>query len=263
MLADAINSVLAQTYPVHELIVVDDGSSDGSGSWIRETYPLVKLIQQANHGVSHARNQGIKHASGAWIALLDSDDRWYPEKLQKQVFCIDNEPNTRLCHCDEHWLRNGIRVNAMVKHKKYGGEIFVHCLPLCVISPSAALLHKSVFSQYGGFDETLPACEDYDFWLRFCSQEKVVYVNQALLEKRGGHPDQLSQQYWGMDRFRLKSIANLMDSNTLSNEQQALAVAVFRRKHRIYVSGALKRNKHAEVDALNRLYCKWLENHSI
>lgn len=246
-LAIAITSVLEQQHSIYELIVVDDGSTDGTSDWCKRTYPDVILITQDNHGVSHARNRAIERAQGDWIALLDSDDRWYPEKLSVQLQAISQHPEIRLCHCDEHWIRNGKRVNPKYKHRKYGGEIFEHCLPLCAISPSASLLHKSLFTDIGLFDESLPACEDYDLWLRICCREEVLFVDQALLEKTGGHEDQLSHRYPAMDQYRLIALAKLLRRAELSATQRTQALETFHEKLRIFCLGARKRGREQTI----------------
>lgn len=253
-LSIAINSVLDQQYPVNELIVVDDGSTDGTSEWCKQTHPDIILITQPNHGVSHARNRAIEVAQGEWIALLDSDDSWYPEKLRIQMDAISVNPETRFCHCDEHWIRNGKRVNPKNKHRKYGGNVFEYCLPLCAISPSASLIHTSLFSDVGLFDESLPACEDYDLWLRICCTEKVLFVDQALLAKTGGHEDQLSQRYPAMDQYRLVALAKILRAEILSSDQRLQALTVFHEKLRIFCLGARKRGRLQSIQHMLTVY---------
>lgn len=250
----AIQSVLDQTLPATEIIVVDDGSTDGSADSIREQFPNITLIEQANRGVSAARNVAISAASSQWLAFLDSDDQWYPEKLGSQMQALRQSDRYRICHCDEHWIRNGKRVNPMQKHQKYGGDIFEYCLPLCAISPSAVIIHHSVFDEFGVFDETLPACEDYDLWLRITQAEKVCFVDKALLQKTGGHSDQLSRRYSAMDKFRLYSLAKVLRGNQLSQQQTKLALSTFKKKFSIYTEGAVKRGRNGEVQRLTSLY---------
>ncbi len=257
-LPQAIDSVLSQTLSAHEIIVIDDGSSDGTSEFIQQHYPNITLITQNNAGVSHARNQGIKRASGDWIAFLDSDDTWFKHKLATQIQAIQQQPESVLCHCDEHWIRNGKRVNPMNKHRKQGGWIFEHCLPLCAMSPSAVLIQRQLFNKVGLFDESLPACEDYDLWLRICSQYPVLYVDQALLEKTGGHDDQLSRKHWGMDRFRLHALAKLLRSNTLTKQQHEQTLKTFNEKINIVINGSIKRGKQSEADELKQMYAELL-----
>ena len=246
-LRNALVSVQRQTVIPTETIVVDDGSEDGTAEMVREYFPRVKIVVQENQGVSAARNAGIQVAKGEWIALLDSDDEWLPKKLQRQRDALIKAPQIRLCHTDEIWIRNGVRVNQMKKHEKRGGYIFEHCLPLCCISPSSALIHESVFDEVGLFDEELPACEDYDFWLRFCATYPVLYVDEPLLRKYGGHEDQLSRKFWGMDRFRIQALEKVLVSGVLSLEQQAQTQAVLYKKAKIYAQGARKRGREDEA----------------
>ena len=247
LLSRSLNSVLQQTCPPSEIIVVDDGSTDYTEQLIKHDYPQVIYHHQPQLGVSAARNQGIQLASHSWLAFLDSDDEWLPDKLQKQQDMIGGNSNVKICHSDEIWVRNGIRVNPHLKHQKKGGWIFQHCLPLCAISPSAVLIHRSVFDIVGMFDESLPACEDYDLWLRMTCQYPVCYIDQPLIKKYGGHDDQLSRQYWGMDRFRIQSIVNILDHQQLSLQDRLAARRILHKKLSIYIQGALKRNKSEEA----------------
>ena len=255
VLPRALDSVLAQTHEAAEIIVVDDGSSDGTNALVERDYPSVNLLTQGNQGVSSARNAGASVSSGEWLAFLDSDDEWLPEKLSHQLACARDNPHISLIHSDEIWIRRGVRVNQMRKHRKSGGQIFEYCLPRCVISPSAVMMSKALFDRLGGFDEDFPACEDYDLWLRVCHQYEVAYIEHPLIRKHGGHEDQLSAKYWGMDRFRVKALAKLLAQSTLSIEQEVLTKRMLREKCRILMSGAEKRDKPELI-----AYCKQLLN---
>jgi len=259
LLERALGSVLAQTLSADEIIVVDDGSTDGTVSMLKSRYPEVNFIEQDNQGVSAARNAGIKTANHSWIALLDSDDVWHANKLERQVQELKNAPEHLICHCDEIWIRNGQRVNQMDKHKKTGGHIFQHCLPLCAISPSAVMIHGSLFEEIGLFDETLPACEDYDLWLRICSRYPVLYVDEALITKYGGHDDQLSRKYWGMDRFRIQALNKIISETKLNDSDRQAAIKIMIKKMNIYLAGAEKHGNTEDVDDFEKILKKYAE----
>ncbi len=246
-LPSAIRSVMEQTAPPAEIIVVDDGSTDGTPALVR-AMPEVRYLRQENQGVSAARNLGIHAAQHDWIALLDSDDEWLPRKVERQWDALEREPQSRFCHTDEIWIRKGRRVNPMKKHAKHGGHIFQQCLPLCVISPSSALIHRDLFERFGLFDPELPVCEDYDLWLRICAREPVLYVDEPLLLKFGGHEDQLSRAYWGMDRFRIRALEKLIQSGALEGEALTAALDTLYRKIDVYAAGAEKRRRFEEAD---------------
>ena len=249
----ALDSVLAQTVPALEIIVVDDGSSDGTRSLIESDYPQVTYLWQPNRGVSAARNTGIDRARGHWLAFLDSDDEWLPPKLERQLALASSMPHCPLVHSDEIWIRRGVRVNAMRKHGKAGGDIFARCLPLCAISPSAALVRATLFDELGGFDTTLPACEDYELWLRICSRYPVAYVDQPLLRKYGGHDDQLSRQHWGMDRFRVRAMSKLLATGDLNRQQRQATRDRLTEKIAILATGARKRGNRILLQELRSL----------
>lgn len=248
-LSRALDSVLAQSVQPQQICVVDDGSSDGTAEMIALDYPQVSYLYQKNRGVSAARNHGVANTTADWLAFLDSDDEWLPEKLERQFQVLSGLDDCRLIHSDEIWIRNGRRVNPMNKHRKSGGDIFGQCLQLCAISPSAVLMQRSLFQETGGFDESLPACEDYDLWLRVCSVWPVAYVDEALLKKYGGHADQLSRKYWGMDRFRVRALARLLASGVLDADEQRRkqTLMMLRKKCRILISGAKKRGNDAVI----------------
>ena len=186
----ALNSVAEQTCAPLEVIAIDDGSTDNTAERIEQHFPHVRYFKQTNQGVSAARNTGIELAKGDWIALLDSDDEWLPGKLETQLAQLSQQREVLICHTEEIWIRNGVRVNQMKKHAKAGGWIFQHCLPMCAMSPSSIVIHRRVFDDVGVFDETLPACEDYDLWLRTTCRYPVLFIDKPLIRKYGGHDDQ-------------------------------------------------------------------------
>ena len=252
-LSRAIDSVLAQSHPVEKICVIDDGSTDDTQQLLQSNYPQIHYIRQENKGVSAARNKGIRKIKSQWIAFLDSDDEWLPQKIEKQLFELTRQPMYKLIHCDEVWIRNGVRVNAMNKHKKSGGDIFESCLPLCVISPSASIIQRELLLEVGLFNESLPACEDYDLWLRICSSHPVLYVNEKLLRKYGGHEDQLSRKHWGMDRFRVDALDRIIREGVLQSDQAKAAREILINKCQILINGADKRGNQALVDKYQAL----------
>ena len=254
----ALDSALNQTYQPSEIIVVDNGSSDGTTKLLRERYPSIRLLIEKKLGVSAARNKGIKHSKFQWIALLDSDDAWDTTKLEKQKNALASSlDHFRLVHTDEIWIRNGNKFNQMKKHQKFGGDIFNNCLSLCCISPSSVLINKNIFKEVGYFDESLPVCEDYDLWLKICSQEKILFINQKLTLKYGGHKDQLSKTYWGMDRFRIKSLENLILNYKLKPDQKINAIKTIVKKLKIIVNGAYKRNNSSIINKYEEKLFYW------
>ena len=259
LLERCLDSVLGQTLAADEIIVVDDGSTDNTVSTLKSLHPDIKLIQQDNLGVSAARNTGISAARHDWIALLDSDDVWHENKLERQIMALNNAPEYLVCHSDEIWIRNGVRVNQMNKHRKAGGHIFQHCLPLCAISPSAVMIHRSLFDEIGLFDENFPACEDYDLWLRICSRYPVLYIDEALITKHGGHDDQLSRQHWGMDRFRIQALNKIVSELKLNASDRDAAIKMMLNKINIYLAGAEKHGNTEHVDEFKLLLKKHTE----
>ena len=256
-LARALQSVFDQTSAVDEVILVDDGSTDGSSDMVDRQFSRVNILRQPNRGVSAARNRGIIAAQFECIALLDSDDSWMPQKIELVRKAWQQQPDYVLYHSDEIWIRRGIRVNPKHKHRKSGGWIFKNCLPLCAISPSASVISKTALRFVGMFDENLPACEDYDLWLRLCHQYPVHYIDKALITKYGGHQDQLSRQYPAMDRFRIRALYRLLKSSSLQPEYYRAAEATLLGKLDILIKGAVKHRNRAVIDEFVTLRDSW------
>ena len=238
----AIKSVLNQTISVNEIIIVDDGSDDGTSEFIHSNYPNLKYIFQSNSGVSAARNTGIKAASSNWIAFLDSDDAWVTNKIQKQITELELNPEINLCHSNEIWIRNGKEIKQKNTHKKFGGFIFDKCLDKCRISPSTVICRKSLLIKLNGFDEDLAICEDYDLWLRITSDNPVIYIEKPLIIKYGGHQDQLSRNSEGIESYHIKSLEKLLKQDFHSEHRIAMENMLIN-KLKIYANGAKKRGR--------------------
>ena len=245
MVAEAIETVLNQHLQAYELIIVDDGSTDETQKVLAGYNAAITVIRQANKGVSAARNQGIQSARGDLIAFLDSDDLWQPGKLACQFEFFQNRPDALICQTEEIWIRNGKRVNPKKRHRKPSGDIFAPSLELCLVSPSAVMMRKSLFKKVGLFDETLPACEDYDLWLRVACRYPVTLIDQPLVIKRGGHTDQLSKME-SLDRYRIQALLKLLKNETLTEDQTEKTRTILCQKAIIYANGCRKRGKLEE-----------------
>ncbi len=249
----ALKSVQSQTLPPLEIIVVDDGSTDQTEDSLKSEFASVKWITQSNHGVSHARNQGIKQAKGEWIALLDSDDTWHPSKLEEQNQFLQQNLGLLFCHTDEAWIRQGKSVSHPAYLNKSNQDIFLKSLARCIICPSSVVMHQKIFETIGFFDEKLPVCEDYDLWLRIVLQYEIGYLDRKLVTKHGGHSDQLSTTYWGMDRFRVQSLQKLLDNPNLKSSLIPLIFQTLIQKLDILNKGFSKRDKQKEAKEFNQL----------
>jgi glycosyltransferase involved in cell wall biosynthesis len=256
VIKEAIDSVLAQDYAEFELIVVDDGSTDQTSDVLDTFGNVIKVFSQKNKGVSAARNRGIAEASGNFIAFLDSDDLWHPQKLSSQIDFFKQTPDALICQTEEVWIRNGLRVNPKKRHKKPSGMIFKPSLKLCLVSPSAVMIRRRLFDRVGGFDETLPACEDYDLWLRISCRFPIHLIDTPLIVKRGGHDDQLSKGA-GLDKFRIKAIKKIIKSGLLSEDQHRAAIKTLKKKCAIYAAGCRKRGRTDEAGYYESLSKKY------
>lgn len=253
LLKTALESVLDQTFDDFEVVIIDDGSTDNTNKMIeRYEDKRIKYIHQDNHGVAHARNRGIENSEGKFIAFLDSDDKWVRQKLQRACDYINECPAISIFHTEEVWYKGGKLLNQKKKHMKPSGHVYKYALPLCCISISTAVINKKVFNDVGLFDESLPACEDYDFWLRATHKYEVKLIKEYLTIKDGGRPDQLSSQR-GLDRYRIKALEKMLLSKELNRNEYELTRKELVKKCLVFSSGAEKRGRLNEADFYKNL----------
>lgn len=259
-LEEAIASVLAQTYARIELIVVDDDSRDHTADVMQAFGTALTYLWQAHAGVSAARNRGVAASQGTLLAFLDSDDLWQPGKVMAQVTLLQQQPQVQACYTDEVWIRHGVRVNPKQIHQKHAGWLFDASLPRCIISPSSVMLRRTLWDRLGGFDERLPACEDYDLWLRLTVQTPVALLPERLIVKRGGHADQLSRCIPVLDRYRITALEKILRT-PLTVPQRRAVLTVLSQKCAIVAQGSGKRHHHARwarYDAKEQQYRRHL-----
>lgn len=241
LLKRAVLSVERQTFKDWFLWLVDDGSTDGASEFIQKIFqkriPFQIISSKKNEGVSAARNKGIREGKREWVAFLDSDDEWLPEKLETQINYIQNNPSFSFIHSNEIWLKKNRVFPQKKKHKKEGGRIFKQSLPLCRISPSAALVKRSLLEDVGLFREDFPVCEDYELWLRITSRFSVGFLQKPLIIKHGGHLNQLSQKYKAMDYWRIKALKPFLQSALITEEERDAVRKILIQKCQILLRG--------------------------
>ena len=185
----SLRSVLAQDWPQLEIIVVDDGSKDGSADLVVSEFPGVTVLRQANQGAAAARNLGIRQAHGDWVAFLDADDLWLPGKLQAQLQLGATQPDVRLiCAAWQEWTSTALEPGAEELATLLVGEgdpdrwrgpsgwIYPQLLTDCSVWTSTVMARRSLFDEIGLFDPALRLGQDYDLWLRASRVTRILHL---------------------------------------------------------------------------------------
>ena len=182
-----VDTVFAQTWRDWELVVVDDGSTDGSWDAIRDCAERLRYIRQDNGGVAKARNRGIAESAGRYVALLDHDDLWHPTKLEKQVAILERRPDigmviTDVAHIDREGREMGI-IGAGHRPSERFARLFVRGY---VPTPSAAMIRQSVLERVGGFDEAFVSAglDDHELWTRIAEHDEIANIAEPLTYHR-------------------------------------------------------------------------------
>ena len=245
VLARAVQSVLEQSFTDFELLVVDDGSTDETAS------VLAQFFDTRLKGVSAARNAGLHVAKGDFFALLDSDDFWEKEKLERQISFM-KESGFHICQTAEKWIRGGKAVNPRHIHEKKAGWILSEAVKLCLVSPSSVMFSRYFLQQVGFFCEDLPACEDYELWLRASLFFPIGFMPQTLVVKYGGHRDQLSGKIIGLDLYRIYALIRVLKWAKTEEQKNILRTAL-QEKVRIYFWGCMKNGNFEEAQRIQEL----------
>ncbi|MBU1007661.1 glycosyltransferase [Candidatus Dependentiae bacterium] len=223
----AIESVLQQTYKNFELLIVDDGSSDDTRELCQKYLAdhRVTYLHQKNSGVSAARNHGIKKSSGDYIAFLDDDDSWLPEKLEKQLSFVENLCDSQfgLCYTALEFMTKDGRKTGIIQSHHAEKNIFREMLYENIVDcTSSVLVPRSVLDDVGLFQEHLSYAEDYDLWLRIAKKYHIYSIDEPLALYRE-HSNKLSSNLEKMEfyalvvTFHALQDAELIDKNHVFN----------------------------------------------
>lgn len=247
-LGRAIDSVMRQTLPCAEIIVIDDGSTDETESLLYEMkkdsrVPFI-TVKTENLGVAGARNLGLRQVRFDFVAFLDSDDHWHKRKLENQYSALSAQDEYLISHTFEKWYRRGEHLNQKKKHIPRQGDIFDHCLELCAVGMSTVMARRDLFDNVGCFDESMRCCEDYDLWLRVSHKHEFLLIDKPLTIKEGGREDQLSFIHRvGMDERRIYSIMKFLDTSLPGPSHRRRAIQELERKIDIFTTGCIKHKR--------------------
>lgn len=230
----AIGTVLAQSRTVQEILVVDDGSTDGTEDALTTAFgDRIRYVRQANGGVSSARNHGLRLARGRYLALLDSDDEWLPEKTQRQIEWLQARPDYGMALCDVVRMDAEHRDVELFRRRELlpeDGMILKWVLLQPALVPASVMMRREVFETVGGFDETLATGEDLDFHLRVAARWPIGIVEQPLVRAMRGHDglSSLARTYDDYVRVIERAAALAAGSVAEVDRERALARAYAR-----------------------------------
>ena len=242
-LGGAVDSVLAQTMRDYELIVVDDASPDDTPRLVQAYGPSVRLIRlPTNRGVSAARNAGIDVARGAWLAFLDADDAWEPEKLERQLAALSLDSRCQACHTAV-WLADASLRRETIQRRNERRDVSWDNLlifgNLVLGGGSSAVCSRDAIKAHQGFDEALGLCADWDMWLRISRSTRFAYVDEPLTIYRRS-PGSMSRDPSALERDTLLLLRKAFSTCPGSRSLRARA---YGRQYRV-LAGSYLRSGH-------------------
>jgi glycosyltransferase involved in cell wall biosynthesis len=200
--AEAIDSVLAQSLKVREIIIVDDGSTDDTLRQLSRYGSRIRTYHQSSQGASVARNNGIRESRGQWIAFLDDDDVWLPEKIELQMQIAEQNPNLGLVYCSDHAVDEQLRIlytrNALAMNR---GDVFEQLLVKNFIFTSCVIARRDAIEHAGLMDPGLTYGEDLDLWLKIAAHHPVDFAPEPLVLYRQSATGCLSRDTKAADRL--------------------------------------------------------------
>lgn len=214
-LRQSIDSVLSQTYPVAEIIVVDDGSGDNTRDLVLSYGDRVRYYWQENRGVSAARNRGVRQSSSPWVAFLDADDWWEPNKIDLQIAAIEGDSNTVLCYTSYALVSPG-NVRSLFMASA-GARLWPDLRYRNPFANSSVMMRRDLFFELGGFDENNVVCQDWDLWFRAARGRKVTAVEEPVTSiravpgslSRGRTERILKDMKWMIERTLVADLSGL------------------------------------------------------
>jgi len=233
--AAAVESVLSQSFEDLEIVVVDDGSTDDTSDTLRPLGTRILYISQAHRGLAAARNLGIRVSRGRYVAFLDSDDLWLPDKVSMQVARLDAEPAVGLVYTEAALFNDESRTETphgfWSEHPS--GKILSRLLRRNVVPSPTPMVRRELFAQVGPFDESLSACEDWDMWIRIARVSEFAYVDRMLAKYRV-HSANMSLDQERMMAGRYRVLEKAFSAIGASSQARRLRRSVFSRWHADY-----------------------------
>jgi len=232
----AVDSVLGQTFRDVEVLVVDDGSTDGTGAVLSRYGKTIRYLRQENSGVSAARNWGIQESTGRYVGFLDADDTWFPKKLDRQIAALEGSGQHRACYSAQMICTEALTPLAVQPSVRRGSTLEDLLLRGNVVgTPSSVLCDRSLFSIVDGFDPRLSQCADWDMWVRLATITEFLYLDEPLVTYRQ-HGSNMSADPALLERDSTRVLEKAFELPSVPHRVHAARRAAFGRNYMVLAS---------------------------